>query len=277
MSAKAGANELRTLQRWFAGVVEHPRTADVAIRSRALDAMIPRAEVERGAVIAPNPRLDAAGMLQIYNGAYLARLVEVLEGEFGAVAHVLGHCEFQALVARYLAAFPSRHPNLNRLGREFPAFVRRQRKVPQRAFLAELAELELACSIAFDAAEFEPLTAERLGAVRPEQWATARFVPNPSLQLLTFRHPVDHFYQPWKQDEPVPVPAPERSQVAVFRRDDQVWRQRLTRPMYAVLKALADGTALPDALAKAPPGEPVQQWFQGFAADGLFTDVVFDD
>ena len=271
-----GANDLRNLQRWFAGIVEHPRTADVALKSRAANERIPRSEVTAGRVIAANPRMDAAAMLQVYNGGYLSRLVEVLQGDFGAVQHVLGEREFQQLVARYLVSFPSRHPNLNQLGRNLPAFLRRQQKLPQRAFLTELATLELACAFAFDAPEFEPLATDALADVPQERWPGARFTPNPSLQLFAFRFPVDQFYQPWKEGRAEAVPAARRSWLAVYRKQDRVWRQRLTRSAHAVLEALVDGRSLGEALGQAAAGEPVAEWFQGFAADGFFTGLSFD-
>lgn len=273
------APRLRALQRWFAHIVEHPATADVAMRSRVANALIPSADVAAGRVIEPNPRLDAAGMLQVYNGAYLARLVEVLQGDFGAVQHVLGEHQFQQLVARYLAVHPSRHPNLNHLGEHLPAFVRKQRRLPHRAFLAELATLERACEVAFDAPEFTPLALATFGDVPPERWAGARFTANPSVQLFAFRHPVDAFYQDWKEGAARPVPSPEASWLVVFRRDDRVWRQRLPRGAHAVLGALVAGQPLAQALARAGrsggDGRPVTEWFQSFAADGLFTAVDF--
>jgi hypothetical protein len=270
------ANDLRNLQQWFAGIVEHPRTADVALRSRAANQLIPRADVTAGRVIAPNPRMDAAAMLQVYNGAYLSRLVEVLQGDFGALQHVLGEHGFHQLIARYLASFPSRHPNLNQLGRNLPAFVRRQKQLPQRAFATELATLERACAVAFDAPEFEPLAADALAAVPQERWPGARFTPNPSLQLFAFRFPVDQFYQPWKEDRPEAVPAARRSWLAGYRTQHRVWRQRLTRSAHAVLKALVDGRPLGEALGRAANGEPVAKWFQDFAADGFFIDLSFE-
>ena len=36
-----------------------------------------------------------------------------------------------------------------------------------------------------------------------------------------------------------------------------------------------DGLPLGKALAKAHAGDPVMDWFQGWAADGLFTGVKF--
>ncbi len=267
------ATSLRRLQRWFAWCVEHPATADVAIAAAEGNALVPRADVEAGRVLAQNPRMDAAAMLQVYNGGYLARLAEVMQSDFGCVQRVLGERAFAALVARFVAAHPSRHPNLNRLGVPFPAFVRAQRSLPHRAFVAELALLERAVCDAFDAPEFTPLAVDALARVPRHRWAAARFTANPSLRLLAFRHPIDRCYQAWKDGQRLRVPRPQRSWLAVFRRDGLVWRQRLTRPAYRVLGALVAGEQLGAALALASTGEPVQQWFRDFARDGLFAAV----
>ncbi len=264
---------LRRLQRWMSYVVEHPGVSAQALAERQAQALIPPRAIAAGAVVVPNPRLDAAGMLDVYNGAYLARLVEVLQGDFGAVQHVLGEHAFRQLVARYLAKHPSRHPNLNQLGRHFPAFVRSQRKLPHRAFLAELATLERATSTTFDAPEFTSLAADAMGAVPQDRWDGVRFTANPSVQLLAFPFPVDAFYQAWKEEKPIAVPKAGKSWLLVYRKDDRVWRQRLAPSAYRVLQRLCDGEPLGRALAAAKPGEPVGEWFQGFARDGLFTKL----
>ena len=271
---------LRDLQRWFAAVVEHPRTADIAIGSRAATRLIPRADVVDGRVLVPNPRLDAAGMLQVYNGAYLSRLIEVLQSDFAALQYALGESAFHHLAAGYVYAFPSRHPNLNRLPRHMPEYVRRQRHLPQRAFLAELAELEVALETSFDAPEFAPLDMATLSDTPPERWGGARFRANPSVRLFAFRHPIDEFYQAWKEDKKPRMPKARASWLVVFRKDDRVWRQRVPQAAHRVLRALIDGRPLGAALAaaaRAVTGEkPVAEWFQSFAADGLFTAVEFD-
>lgn len=265
--------ELRRLQRWFALVVEHPSTADVAIGSRSAAALVPARAVASLEILRGNPRMTPAQQLQVYNGGYVARLVEVLQGDFGAVQHVVGEEHFRALVARYVALHPSRHPNLNQLGRHFPAFLARQRRLEHRAFLVELARLELAMSRAFDAPEFTPLGQADIAAVPPDNWDVARLVLNPSVQLLSFAHPVDVFFQAWKEEKPAAVPERTASWLCVYRRDDRVWRQRLARPAHAVLSALAAGQPLANALQRAGDQASVGEWFRGFASVGLFTAI----
>ncbi len=267
------APDLRTLQRWFAIVMEHPATAEVAMATRSANALVPRRAVEARKIVLGNARMTPAAQLQVYNGGYLARLVEVMQGDYGAVQHVVGEDTFRGLVARYLVVHPSRHPNLNGLGRHFPAFLARQRSLARRAFLVELARLELALSIAFDAPEFKAVTPEDMANVPAERWDTARFVMNPTVQLLAFRYPVDHFYQPWKEGKPIAVPARSVSWVCVYRKDDRVWRQRLAKPAHAVLSALVEGRPLGKALERARGAAQVNEWFQGFARDGLFTGI----
>jgi len=261
------------MQRWFALVTEHPATADVAIRSRAAATIVPPRAVRERQVVLGNERMAPTDQLQVYNGAYLARLVEVLQGDYGALQHVLGEDDFRELMTKFLGAHPSRHPNLNQLGAPLPAFVARQRSLPQRAFLAELATLERAVAEAFDAPEFRAVTPEEMAAVPPEQWGKARLRVNPSVQLFAFRHPVDVFYQAWKEEKPVPVPARAANWLCVYRNDDRVWRQRLAKPAHAVLSALAAGRPLGEAIECAAGAEQVGEWFQGFARDGLFTAI----
>jgi hypothetical protein len=267
--------DLRKLQRWFALVVEHPSTAGAAIASRNANALVPARSVKAGQVLRPSRRMTAQQQMQVYNGAYLARLVEVMQGDFGAVQHVLGEDAFRELVARYVAAHPSRHPNLNQLGARFAAFVASQRKLPHRAFVAELATLELAMCQAFDAPEFTSLTETEMSEMPADQWPRARLTLNPSVRLCAFCHPVDEFFQAWKEGKPFDVPERAASWLCVFRKDDRVWRQRLAGPAHAVLTALAGGRSLGEALAHAEDAEQVGAWFREFAADGLFSAVRF--
>jgi hypothetical protein len=261
---------LRQLQRWFGAIFEHEGTAEQALRGRGVRRLLPAGA---GAVLKPNPRLSPAAMLDVYNGGYLSRLVEVMQIDFGGVQQVLGDDAFRQLVAKFLRAHPSRHANLNQLGAPFPAFVARQRALPQRPFLAELARLERTLCEAFDAPEFTPIGADALSAVPQQHWGRVRFLPNPSVRMLALRFPVDPFYQAWKDGKPMAVPAAAGNTLLVYRRDDRVWRERLQPGAAAVLQRLLAGRPLGEALAAAPSGEPVQQWFAGFARDGLFVGL----
>lgn len=269
-----GPPALADLQEWMSVVVRHPADAAAAFRSKAARRCFPNKAVLAGEVIRPNDRMTVADRLQVYNGAYLARLKEVLAGDFPAVQYAVGEHAFHHLVASYLERRPSRHPNLNQLGRAFPEFVARRRKLAHRAFAADLARLERMVSESFDAPEFEPLDTKELEALVPEQWAAAVLELNPSVRLAAFRHPVNDFYQRFKDEEQPPVPEPGASRVVTYRKGDRVWRMRLTKPMHAVLAAIGRGEALAQALGRAAgAGADVGRWFREWSGDGLFSGI----
>jgi hypothetical protein len=267
------APDLGRLQQWMALVMRHPATADVAVRARPARALFPLREVEAGRVVVANERMSVTDRLQVYNGGYLARLRDVLVSDYPALQHLLGEDRFHRLCAAYVDAHPSRHPNLNQLGKQLPAFVRRQRDLPRRAFAAELAQLELGISLAFDAPEFTAVAPARLQQVPPGDWPRARLTCNPSLQLYAFRHPVNAWFIAFKADRAPRPPRPRASHVAVFRKDWRVWRLDLEPAAFAVLASIRRGAPLGRALATARGEAAVGGWFRTWAADGLFTDV----
>jgi hypothetical protein len=264
--------DLRRLQRWMSVVIQHPRHARAAIRSAEARALFPLGEVTRGAIVKPNDRMTPADRLHVYGGGYLTRLIEVLAADYPALQFLFGEDRFQELCAVYSLKHPSRHPNLNRFGKELPAFLAR-RRVPHRAFAVELARLELYLSLSFDADACAPFDLASLAGVPEARWAKARLQLNPSVHLLAFRHPVNGFYQQFKDGKKPKAPRPARTWLCVFRKDGRVWRMTLTKPMYSVLAALRDGEPLGKALARARGAEGVSGWFQGWAADGLFSGV----
>ncbi len=270
--ATAQAPPLRELQEWLAFVMRHPATADVAVRAAAARRRFGLRAVLAGDIVRPNARMSVTDRLQVYNGGYLARLIEVLATDYPALQYLLGERAWHQLCARFVARHPSRHPNLNRLGLPMPAFVRSQRQLPRHAFAVELASLERRISDAFDAPEFTPLQPDALGAIAPDDWARARLMANPSLQLCAFAYPTNAFYIGFREEREPKPPRPRRTFVAVFRRDQRVFRLDLAPAAHAVLAALVRGQPLAKALQLAKGGD-VGAWFRTWATDGLFTEV----
>ena len=264
---------LRRLQEWMSLVIQHPRHARIAIRASGPRALFPSREIETGAIVLPNDRMTPADRLHVYGGGYVARLIEVMASDYGALQHLLGEDTFQELCTAYVLKHPSRHPNLNRFGKQLPAFLAR-RNVKHRAFAVELAKLELHVQLCFDAPEFTPFDLATLQGVPEARWAKARLQLNPSVHLLAFRYPVNGWYQEFMDGKkPNKPPRPGRTWLCVYRKDHRVWRMRLTQPMHAVLSALRDGEPLGTALSRARGDDQVMSWFQSWAADGLFSAV----
>ncbi len=270
---------LEALERWMQVLVTHPdgpHTGEASPEARAaIAATIPD-------VFLPSRELTSEERVGVYAEMYFARLIEVLEEEFPALTHLLGRDCAHELFRAYVSAHPSRHYSLNVLGKQLERFVRDEAEAFEpRAFAVELTRLERALQDVFDAPECTSLSADAIAAVPQDCWARARLVPIPAFALFAFEHPVNAWYQAFKDGAPHPVPGPQPSWVAVFRQDGRVWRMDLSRAQHGILAALTAGQALePALLALARAGHDLaaiapelQGWFRTWAAEGFFAHV----
>ncbi|MBV4453524.1 MULTISPECIES: HvfC/BufC N-terminal domain-containing protein [Pseudomonas] len=136
------------------------------------------------ATLLGGPTLDVGTGLAIYHNAYLSRLQEVLRHDFSAVLYWLGDDEFAALTEAYVRRYPSAHYSLRWLGERFPAFILEHLVAAQSAPLAELARLEWAFTLAFDAQQGEPLTLDDMVLLSPQAWPMLQVRLAPSVQRV---------------------------------------------------------------------------------------------
>jgi hypothetical protein len=190
------------------------------------------------AVSAPSATLDAAARVGVYADAYFWRLRDVLAENFSRVAAILGPERFTELAREYVARHPSEHPSLRFLGRELAALIARRADMPPA--LADLARLEWARLEVFDAADCEPLTAQALRSIRPEDWPHLRFAPIPALAVLHTAWPA---HELWAGADAATL-TPRLGRV-------RVWRGRDDRVFHAPMDA-GEGEALEHLIAGAP-------------------------
>jgi hypothetical protein len=264
---------LRSTQRWF---LEEVRAASAVPRS-------PRRRAAADAIVLPSRTLSPRERVAIYGGMYEARLLECLVVDFPVTRALVGERRFATLVRRFLTRHPPSSWTLNRLGAKFPAFLRTVRGLPRRELVCDVATIERAMSVAFDAPDAPVLTAAEVSRVPSGAWADARLVPSPSLAVLSPATQANLAVKSVLQDGRTPRRLPRGpSWVAVYRKDLRVWRLDLTRPMHAALSSLARGRTLSQALAaasRADAGDPatlparVQRWFAIWVEEGVFSEV----
>lgn len=270
---------LAQLQRWMQAVVVHP--GDIAASLAAPDAQADLPAERLESVIRPSRTLSAAERLDVYHGMYPLRMREALGGDYPALAHFLGDARFEALVAAYVQAHPSRSFTLNRLGDHLPAFLEHA-DLPRRAFCHDLARLELAVTQAFDAEETPRLTDADIALVNPDDWEHARLRPIAALRVLALRYPANAYVQSLRDDDHDHPPIKRRDNwVAVYRRDYAVYRLELSRSAHDLLVGLAAGQPLGAAITTAlarptrprPEPEALFRWFREWVSEGLFQAV----
>ena len=265
---------LQVVQRWMSLLIQHPVDSDTGAHSDEARALIARGAVVGGEIIRPSQRMTPLQRMDIYNGGYLSRLIEVLESDFDAVKYVLGDDSWLDLASRYVYSHPSQHPNLNRFGRDLPAFLAERRELENHGFLGDLARLQWAVTESFDSAEFESLDMTELQSLTPEQWQGVVLTANPSVRLLHLEYPVGTFLQEFFDGKAPGVPEPLETDVAVYRVDTQVWRVSVPAPIALILRALLDGQPFARALeAGGEHEQDVGHWFREWSADGLFASA----
>src|ERR1700675_863489 len=147
---------LERVQRWMQACILEQGTTEEALLSDDAQAQIP-AEAAR-AVVLPSKTLSALERLSIYRDMYLPRMEEALAIDYPALKHFLGAEDFMRLGARYVVEYPSPSYTLNRLGDHLPEFLATLSDLPKQDFCVDLARLEYALTMVFDASETEALT-----------------------------------------------------------------------------------------------------------------------
>lgn len=270
--------DLRTLQRWFAALVRHPTSAAEASQQLPARGLVAPGQVGRGVVVRGSDvvrgsvRLDPLGCVQVYTRAYALRLHAAIAEDFPGVRALLGEAIFDDLLHRYVAARPSRHPNLIFAGRDLPRFMVGS-GLPQCELAVDVARVEWAKTEAFHAPEFTPADLSHVATLAAGAEQRLRLGPNPSLRLLRVEYPVVEFLDALRDGAALSAPPRRPTWVAVYRHADAVFGIAVPEWVHDSLRALAAGRTLAEALTGADPAA-VGEWFQRWAAHGLFRDVV---
>lgn len=269
---------LDRVQRWMLEAVTQSGSVRDALHSEPARREL---EPERlGDVILPSKTLSPEQRIGVYHDMYMLRMVEALEFDYPGVAHYLGHARFHRLVEGYVGAHPSRSYTLNRLGDHLPEYVRTIDWLPRRALVADLARLELAITLVFDAAQNDALSASEIVSVPAEAWPEIRFSPIDAMRLLRLDYPVDDYLQAIKQDGAHPPLRKSPRWLLVFRSDLSVRQVTLPRREWTMLDAICRGLALADAVETLSGMRPqlaqteLFAWFREWTRMGLFSAIV---
>ena len=230
------------------------------------------------ATLLGGPALDVDTGLAIYHNAYLSRLQEVLRHDFSAIWYWLGDEEFTSLTDAYVRRYPSAHYSLRWLGERFAMFILEHLVAEQSAPLAELARLEWAFTLAFDAPQGTPLTLDDMAQLAPEDWPALQVTLAPSVQQLLCRFNTVAIWRASKDESEFPgSQALELAQICLVWRSENVCRYRSLEPGEACALAgmVTTGWSFSELCTELAvtyaEGAPLQAatWLKQWIQDGL--------
>ncbi|HEX6957708.1 MAG TPA: DNA-binding domain-containing protein [Ferrovibrio sp.] len=190
---------------------------------------------------------ETAERLAVYGNAYRERLRETLARDYPSLLRLIGQTRFAALAYDYIAARPSKHPNIRWFGARLAAFMAEQPRWRDDVTAWDMAVFEWSIGLAFDAAEAETLQVADLAAIPAQDWAALRFRLHPGLQLLQLSHAVpDWWLAAQETDEAIEPPpprplAPDERHWAIWRAADGVRFRPLEADEAGAIFALRDG------------------------------------
>lgn len=239
---------------------------------------------ETAAVVAEirdRPPLDAWARVRIYARMYGARLVDALAEDFPRVAAVLGADRFRDLARAYVAACPSRHPSLRWLGARFPEFLAANATSNQPKFLPDLARLEWARVMVFDATDVALLSLEELRRRPPDVWVEMRLRCVPALEILRVAWPVHEIWDVvGGADAGWPTWGRGDLRLRIWRQGDRVYQTPMDPVEGAALDQLMRGDTfgtLCEGLARLLPAEEVAAVAGGLVLRWIEDEVLRAD
>ena len=186
---------------------------------------------------------DAVERVGIYVHAYSARLVEARENEFLTLRFAAGDDTASEILHAYVAATPSTLRNVRWYGKDLAQFLRAAAPWRDTPAFAELAELDWAISVSFDAADEACIAEADIAVVPFERWGE---------MILRLPHHVRLNTAAWNvwqvrqaRDRALPCPKLRRLEFPqtwiVSRQELEVHYRQLEADETAALEAVARG------------------------------------
>lgn len=224
---------------------------------------------------------EVSGHPEIYLNAYRGRLANVLAANYPVLCRAMGDEAFRALADSYIDTHPSKFRSVRWYGDRLVDFIAGDAAAVPHPALVDIARLDWATCVAFDAADADPLSHAELAQLAPELWPTLRFTMVPSFRLLRVEWAIEALWHALGADESAETEAPDARphSLIVWRRGlDTRWRALDTGEATALALILAAGSFAECCAALAEQGDDdpavtaatlLQQWL----AEGLIASA----
>lgn len=218
---------------------------------------------------------EAGAGLAVYRNTIAKGLSDALAAQFPTVARAAGEAWMAEAGRRYGREHPPAQPSLLGYGEGFPDWLAEQPAAAQAPWLAGLARIDWARSLALFAADAPALAAGDLAVLEAAAYAALAPGLHPAAQVLWFDDGTPGL---WLALQEPAAPAeialsPEPQGLLIARPALEVTHRPLSRGGYAFLRACSAGESLAaagEAALAAEPDLPLAEVFAEFLNIGAF-------
>ena len=200
--------------------------------------------------------IPAAARLRVYRHHVFESLASALAATFPTVEAVVGADFFRGLARAFVGQSPPRQPVLAEYGEGFPVFIASHDVSGDLPYLADVARLDWALNLAFQAPAGGRLAAADLAAIPADRLPVLRLGLAPGTVLVASPYPLDRIWlasQPGAAADPVDLAA-GGVHLLVLRRPDDAAFVTLAAGEAAFVSDLGEGLSLEEAACRAETG-----------------------
>jgi hypothetical protein len=219
--------------------------------------------------------IPAAARLRVYRHHVFESLASALAATFPTVQAVVGEEFFRSLARVFIGRSLPTQPVLAEYGAGFPAFIAGHDAARDLPYLADVARLDWALSLAFHAPAGSRLAAADLAAIPADRLPLLRLGLAPGSVLVASAYPLDRIWaasQPGAAADPVDLAA-GGVRLLVLRRPDDAAFVTLSTAEAAFIGGLGDGLSLEAAAGRAEPGFDLSACFARLLGLGALVAV----
>jgi len=198
--------------------------------------------------------LASAARLQLHRNNTLIGLTEALHTSFPVVARLVGNRFFDFAADRFIRDTPPHAPRLADYGGEFPAFLAGFEPARSLPYLPDVARLEWAVNLAYNASDETPLAPAALVGLAPDLYPRLRLALHSSCRLMRSPFPIKRIWlanQPGTDAEDAIDLAEGAATLLVMRRAFEVVLIEIEPAEHDFLAALQAGETIERAHAHA--------------------------
>jgi len=201
--------------------------------------------------------IPAAARLRVYRHHVFQSLGAALAATFPTVQALVGEAFFRGLARAFIGSSPPAQPVLAEYGAAFPAFIAGHDAVRGLPYLADVARLDWALNLAFQAPVDGRLAAADLAAVPADRLPGLRLALVPGAALVNSAYPLDRIWAASQPGAPAgTVDLDGQVHLLVLRQPDDSAFVSLSVAEAAFVAAIAGGLSLEAAAQAAGPADP---------------------